>query len=108
VLDVEPAISVEVQPLTPSDWEVLEANAGFLEDQLLAQVPVLSPGQVFTVWARNAAVVRLKAIATQPPVRPPCVCPAYACRRACKRGAPLSAGVCSCLRCACLHLCPLS
>jgi hypothetical protein len=33
-----PATSVQVEPLGPSDWEVVAANAGHLEDVLLAQV----------------------------------------------------------------------
>jgi hypothetical protein len=32
------AASVTVEPLAASDWEVLELNAGLLEDQMLHQV----------------------------------------------------------------------
>ncbi len=32
------AVSVEVEPVTESDWEVLEANAGMIEDVMLQQV----------------------------------------------------------------------
>ncbi len=31
---------VELSPLGPSDWEVVECNAGWLEQQLLEQVAV--------------------------------------------------------------------
>ncbi len=36
--DVPLATEVEVEPQGPSDWEVVEANAGFLEEHLLGQV----------------------------------------------------------------------
>lgn len=36
--DVPVADSIEVEPLTSMDWEVLEANAGYLEEQILNQV----------------------------------------------------------------------
>ena len=34
------AISVQVEPLAESDWEVVEMNAGHLEDTMLQQVGV--------------------------------------------------------------------
>jgi hypothetical protein len=44
---VAAAVSVEVEPATESDWEIVEANAGFLEETLLTQVrrglPVCGP-----------------------------------------------------------------
>jgi hypothetical protein len=39
VPNVPAAASVTVEPLAASDWEVLELNAGLLEDQMLHQVP---------------------------------------------------------------------
>ncbi|GIL79879.1 hypothetical protein Vretifemale_9048 [Volvox reticuliferus] len=66
LLGVPIATSVEVEPAGESDWEVVEANAGFLEEQLLGQVGVLERGQRFNVWARGGAAVRLHVLATQP------------------------------------------
>ena len=36
--DVANAVSVEVEPATEDDWEILELNAGFVEDHILSQV----------------------------------------------------------------------
>lgn len=35
---------VEVEPLSASDWEVVDSNAGWLEEALLAQVRGAVPG----------------------------------------------------------------
>ncbi|KIY92136.1 peroxin-1 [Monoraphidium neglectum] len=51
---VPAAEAVIVEPLSGDDWEVLELNAGHLEDQLLEQVGVVAPGQALTMWARQA------------------------------------------------------
>ncbi|KXZ55626.1 hypothetical protein GPECTOR_2g1176 [Gonium pectorale] len=66
VLDVPEATVLTVEPETEDDWEVVEANAGFLEEQVLPQVRVLARGQVFPVWARGGAQVRLRVVSTQP------------------------------------------
>lgn len=36
--EVPPAVSIEVEPASESDWEVLEVNAGHVEDVMLQQV----------------------------------------------------------------------
>ena len=41
---------VAVRPADSDDWEVVEANARFLEHNLLAQVSVLFPDMKFPVW----------------------------------------------------------
>eukprot|EP00798_Chlamydomonas_sp_ICE-L_P003773 gene3773-13838_t len=63
---VSEAVSVEVEPLTPSDWEVLELNAGLLEDQLLSQVAIAVPNQPFAVWVRNQSVIHLRTVSCTP------------------------------------------
>lgn len=40
---------VELEPLTPDDFEVIERNAGYIEEQLLNQVGVFYDGQIFNV-----------------------------------------------------------
>ena len=44
MLGVPPAAAVELEPVAASDWEVLEANAGWLEEALLAQVGARGAG----------------------------------------------------------------
>ncbi len=40
---------LELEPLTPDDFEIIERNAGFIEEQLLNQVGVFYDGQRFNV-----------------------------------------------------------
>jgi peroxin-1 len=48
-----------VEPLTSDDWEMLELNAGYLEEQILNQTYVLSLGQEFPLWIYGKQMVRL-------------------------------------------------
>ena len=48
-----------VEPLTCDDWEMLELNAGHLEEQILNQAFVLSAGQVFPLWIFGKQLVNL-------------------------------------------------
>ncbi len=48
-----------VEPLTCDDWEVLELNAGYLEEQILSQTFVLSLGQIFPLWIYGKQMVSL-------------------------------------------------
>eukprot|EP00898_Chlorokybus_atmophyticus_P005332 jgi/Chlat1/57/ChrspC240389S00935 len=64
--DVPAATSVGVEPASSDDWEILEVNAAYLEEQLLIQVGVLREGQEFPAWIRNQAVLYLRAVSTSP------------------------------------------
>jgi hypothetical protein len=48
-----------VEPLSCDDWEVLELNAGYLEDQILSQLFVVSLGQQFPLWIFGKQIVML-------------------------------------------------
>ncbi|KAL4452226.1 hypothetical protein ABPG75_007888 [Micractinium tetrahymenae] len=62
-----PALSVTVEPASEDDWEVVEMNAGFLEEQLLTQVGVASPAQPLPAWIRSMGVM-LRVTAMEPAV----------------------------------------
>ena len=53
--EVPRAEAVVVEPLTNDDWEVVELNAGHLEERLLEQAGAAAVGQVLPLWARQAA-----------------------------------------------------
>ncbi len=63
--DLPDAAQVELEPASPDDWEVVELNAGLLEEQLLAQAGAAAVGQVLPVWVRGQPVL-LRAAATVP------------------------------------------
>mmetsp|Transcript_90179 Transcript_90179/g.291501 ORF Transcript_90179/g.291501 Transcript_90179/m.291501 type:complete len:1174 (-) Transcript_90179:225-3746(-) len=58
--DAVVAAAVMVQPDSSDDWEVVELQAGYIEQNLLSQVAVLTPGMVFPVWIHGQMPVRLR------------------------------------------------
>lgn len=64
--NVAHADRVVLEPATEDDWEILELNAGFVEDHILSQVGVLCSGQLFPVWVQGQNVLRLHVISTSP------------------------------------------
>ncbi|KAH8922700.1 AAA-domain-containing protein [Atractiella rhizophila] len=61
------AKSVSVDPLSVDDWEILESNAGLLEDTLLSQVRAVKPGSTVGVWAAKNVRCRFRVDSTDPP-----------------------------------------
>lgn len=64
--DLSRASKVEIEPASEDDWEVLELNADYLEEQILNQVGVLHEGQRFPVWVQGQTILILHAVATAP------------------------------------------
>lgn len=64
--DVAHADTVELEPATEDDWEILELNAGFVEDHILSQVGVLCSDQVFPIWVQGDIVLTLHVISIAP------------------------------------------
>ena len=60
------AAAVSVEPAGADDWEVVELNAGYVEEQLLGQAGVAAPGQPLLLWVRGA-LVTLSVLALDPP-----------------------------------------
>lgn len=60
VVDPAVAVSVMVEPSSIDDWEVVELQANFIEEHLLSQIAVVSPGMVFPVWIHGQQVAKLK------------------------------------------------
>lgn len=56
--------SLELEPLTVDDFEVVEQNAGQVEEQLLNQVGVFYQNQVFCLFLGNngQSIVRLRSV----------------------------------------------
>ncbi|KAG0255522.1 Peroxisome biosynthesis protein pex1 [Actinomortierella ambigua] len=71
VRTVQDGISVNVAPYSEDDWEILELHAGYVEDQMLNQIRILYPHQIFTMWVNGRTLVRLKVLDINPVA--PCV-----------------------------------
>lgn len=52
VPDVPPALSVIVEPNSPDDWELVEMNADYMEEQLLNQVHSSGHGGLNLLWRK--------------------------------------------------------
>ncbi|PHJ23313.1 peroxisome biogenesis factor [Cystoisospora suis] len=62
---------VEVRPITPADWDVIELHAECIEEELLLQIAVLMPGVPFPVWVRRGQRPAMLVVVTSPPPRGP-------------------------------------
>jgi peroxin-1 len=51
--DVPIAKTVQVEPVGSDDWEILELNAGIMEEQLLNQCRVVNQGQLLHLWVND-------------------------------------------------------
>ncbi|KAG0223855.1 Peroxisome biosynthesis protein pex1 [Actinomortierella wolfii] len=71
VKSVQDGISVNVAPYSEDDWEILELHAGYVEDQMLNQIRVLYPHQIFTMWINGRTLVRMRVLDINPAA--PCV-----------------------------------
>jgi hypothetical protein len=59
---IENATDVEVEPLTPADWLLLQSNAAWLENGgILGQVSVVYPNQILPLWIQND-LVRVRVV----------------------------------------------
>jgi hypothetical protein len=47
---------ISVEPMTVDDWEILELNAGLLEEQFLNQVRVVYLNQIITIWLDQSSI----------------------------------------------------
>ncbi|KAF9585912.1 Peroxisome biosynthesis protein pex1 [Lunasporangiospora selenospora] len=68
---VQDGISINVAPYSEDDWEILELHAGYVEDQMLNQIRILYPNQIFTMWVNGRTLVRLRVLDINPTA--PCV-----------------------------------
>lgn len=50
------ASRIYVEPTSSDSWEIIESNAGWLEDQLMTQIRIVSEGQTFPVWVYSSAI----------------------------------------------------
>ncbi|BDA47966.1 probable peroxisome biogenesis factor 1 [Coccomyxa sp. Obi] len=64
--EVPLASSVSVEPADADDWEQVELNAEYMEEQLLNQVGVVSVGQPFPFWVRGQSVLTLRVATARP------------------------------------------
>ncbi|MBW0464686.1 hypothetical protein O181_004401 [Austropuccinia psidii MF-1] len=62
--ELKRATTVHVEPLSIDDWEILESNPQYLEDNILKQIRVLSESQTLLVWiyAKTLIKIRVKSI----------------------------------------------
>lgn len=65
-LDPPLATTVEVEPLTPSDWETIELHAGALENNLIYQTRAVRLDSNFVVYISDSITATLKVLKITP------------------------------------------
>ncbi|XP_052784085.1 peroxisomal ATPase PEX1-like [Mya arenaria] len=63
---IKEAIRVCVEPLSESDWEILERHTDYLESHLLDIVRVVQPGGVYPVWVEKTVCIFIRIADTTP------------------------------------------
>lgn len=53
---------VSLEPLTPSDWELVELHAQVLEDRMMSQTRCVSPNQVLVVYPSQTTHAKLTVV----------------------------------------------
>ncbi|OAV94610.1 hypothetical protein PTTG_03819 [Puccinia triticina 1-1 BBBD Race 1] len=61
------ATTVNVEPLTIDDWEILESNPQYLEDNILKQIRVLVESQKLLIWVYEKTLIQVKVTSVTPP-----------------------------------------
>ncbi|GJE90322.1 PEX-1N and AAA domain-containing protein [Phanerochaete sordida] len=64
--DLGYATTVEAEPLTADDWEILELHAAHVEGTFLSQVRVAFIGQEIDVWVLGRTRIRLRVVSLTP------------------------------------------
>jgi len=60
------ATTVNVEPLTIDDWEILESNPQYLEDNILKQIRVLVESQKLLIWVYGKTLIQVKVTSVLP------------------------------------------
>ncbi|KAJ1925215.1 Peroxisome biosynthesis protein pex1, partial [Tieghemiomyces parasiticus] len=64
--DVPTCRSAQMEPLASDDWEIIELNAGLIEQTLLSQVRLIGADQPVTFYVNPSTVVRLRTTTLDP------------------------------------------
>lgn len=68
-IDIPMASSVEVEPLTPSDWEIVELHAGAIESQVTSQTRVVDTGGHLILYPSETVHATLKVLKIDGPAK---------------------------------------
>ncbi|KAI8057166.1 P-loop containing nucleoside triphosphate hydrolase protein [Syncephalis plumigaleata] len=60
------ARTIQLEPYSSDDWEIMELHAAYFEEQLLNQVGVVYRDQLLTVWVQQRTLIRLRVVSTDP------------------------------------------
>ncbi|KAI5848602.1 P-loop containing nucleoside triphosphate hydrolase protein [Morchella snyderi] len=65
-LDPPPAHTLHIEPLTPSDWEIIELHANFLELNLISQIRCVSPAHPISVYLSPTSTASIRLTKVEP------------------------------------------
>ncbi|ORX46363.1 AAA-domain-containing protein [Piromyces finnis] len=62
VSNVQLTQSVNVEPLTEDDWEILELHANYIEEQFLNQIRIVFRDEIILIWIHQQTLIRMKIV----------------------------------------------
>ncbi|RPA97994.1 AAA-domain-containing protein [Choiromyces venosus 120613-1] len=65
-LDPTPAHTFHIEPLTASDWEIIELHANFLELNLISQIRCVSPAHPISVYLSPTSTASIRVTKVEP------------------------------------------
>lgn len=57
---------VHLEPASPDDWEILELNQSYIEEQFINQVNILFENAVIPMWIHQQTVINLRIVKIEP------------------------------------------
>ena len=69
-MNITDADRVHVEPVSPDDWEILELNQQYLEEQFINQVNTLFEQEVIPLWVNQQMIINLRIVKIEPPTSP--------------------------------------
>ncbi|KAL6633217.1 AAA-domain-containing protein [Neocallimastix sp. 'constans'] len=62
ISNVQLTQSVNVEPLTEDDWEILELHANYIEEQFLNQIRIVFRDEIIMIWIHQQTLIRMRIV----------------------------------------------
>eukprot|EP00833_Pecoramyces_ruminatium_P017793 jgi/Orpsp1_1/1191825/evm.model.d7180000088784.1 len=62
ISNVQLTQSVNVEPLTEDDWEILELHANYIEEQFLNQIRIVFKDEIIMIWIHQQTLIRMRIV----------------------------------------------
>lgn len=66
VRNVAVCLKAQVEPVSVDDWEILEMNCTNIENNLLNQIRLVTPGHIFPIWVQKSSCIFISVGTLEP------------------------------------------